>query len=88
MGKSQVAGRSGASGLLSGIDASELNELRASSRYADALIRRAIELEARLRLSVARIQETQAMSSVMHRASLSAICVDIEGTVNRDWLAR
>lgn len=88
MSKPESVDRSGGSGLLSGMDAAELEELRASSTYADPVIQRAVELEERLRVTIKQIRETQDMPPVMQRVGFAAICVDIDGTVNRDWLAR
>ena len=80
--------RSGSSALLSGADAAELDELRASSIYAEPVIQRAIELDERLRLTAERIAENLSMPPVMQKAGWAAIRIDIESTVSREWLTR
>tara|TARA_Y100000310_G_C20483748_1_gene715929 strand:- start:484 stop:699 length:216 start_codon:yes stop_codon:yes gene_type:complete len=65
---------------------SELNELRASSSYADPVIQRAAELEERLLVTVEALKEHHTMPEIMKPLSMAAIIVDITETINREWL--
>lgn len=73
---------------LLGIRDDELSGLRASSPIADPVIQRAAELEERLRRTLQALNEYHELPDIMKQLAWQAIVVDIEGTLNREWLSR